>query len=271
MKQFVTTFQSSFSSQRSQLSFEIFGTKVKEFIGKIFSLIKNKNNLQITTETSLQAVTIDINNIAFFSQEAVSPSATHTAKHTSKGFFKNPFFLPYTVIVILLATVIYLLYQNATHGSSKILGTVESRLNLNKPIASQTLNKTYEFPITDASGNKLSTIKYQIQNAEQRDVILIKGQEATAVKGRTFLILNLKITNDYTKGISLNARDYVRLVVNGANEKLAPEIHNDPVEVQATSTKYTRIGFPIDDNYKTLELQVGEINGKKDSLKLNLK
>jgi hypothetical protein len=52
---------------------------------------------------------------------------------------------------------------------------------------------------------------------------------------------------------------------------LAPEIHNDPVEVQALSTKYTRLAFPIDDTYKDLTLYVGEINGHKDAIKLNLK
>jgi hypothetical protein len=108
-------------------------------------------------------------------------------------------------------------------------------------------------------------------DAELRDEIIVKGKQATAIKGRTFLIVNLKITNDFDKTITINTRDYVRLTVNKNSEKLAPDIHNDPVEIQADSTKYTRVGFPIDDTDKDLTLTVGEINGPKQTIKLNLK
>ena len=108
--------------------------------------------------------------------------------------------------------------------------------------------------------------------AELRKEILIKGQKATAIKGRIFLIINLKIVNTLKQGINVNARDYMRLTVNGnSNELLAPDIHNDPVEVQAISTKHTRVGFAINDNEKNYVLQVGEIDGGKESIKLNLK
>jgi hypothetical protein len=74
------------------------------------------------------------------------------------------------------------------------------------------------------------------------------------------------------KGIEINSRDYVRLIVDGnTKEMLAPEIHNDPVEAQAISTKYTRVGFPINTSDKNLVLQVGEINGPKQTIKLEFK
>ena len=68
----------------------------------------------------------------------------------------------------------------------------------------------------------------------------------------------------------MNTRDYVRLTVNNGSEWLAPDIHNDPVEIQAISTKYTRIGFPISDTDKKLKLQIGEINGDKEIVDLKL-
>ena len=81
----------------------------------------------------------------------------------------------------------------------------------------------------------------------------------------------MKITNNYDKSVQIPTRDYIRLMVNGSDEKLAPDIHNDPVEIQAISTKYTRVGFPINETDKDLILQVGEIAGKKQTVKLNLK
>jgi len=103
------------------------------------------------------------------------------------------------------------------------------------------------------------------------DEIVVKGQRATAIRGRTFLILTLKITNGYTRPIEIDTKDYVRLSVNGnRDEWLAPDIHNDPVLVQATSTKFTRVGFPVYDSDSDLLLRVGEIEGKKEFIELSI-
>ena len=135
--------------------------------------------------------------------------------------------------------------------------------------ASQILNKVFEFPLKDAKGDAISKIKYEIESVELQDSIIVKGQRARAVKGRTFLILNLKISNNFTQGIEINSRDYVRISINGSKELIAADIHNDPVAVQAISTKFTRLGFPINDSDKNLMLLIGEIKGKKETLKLN--
>jgi hypothetical protein len=109
-----------------------------------------------------------------------------------------------------------------------------------------------------------------IQNANLQDSFIYQGKMAEAVKGRTFLIFNLKLTNPYDKSIQINARDYIRVRVNGTGEQLAPEIHNDPVQVDANATKYTRVGLPINDTDKDIEMLVGEINGPKQAIKLSL-
>ena len=131
------------------------------------------------------------------------------------------------------------------------------------------LNKDFKFSLRDEKGKEISKFTYALELAELRKEILVKGQKATAIKGRIFLIINLKIVNTLKQGINVNAKDYMRLTVNGNNnELLAPDIHNDPVEVQAISTKYTRVGFAINESDKNYVLRIGEIDGGKESIKL---
>lgn len=176
------------------------------------------------------------------------------------------------VVVLLLFIIAGVIVSNVFRGGSAPASSIvgDQRVDVEKPKATQPINRDFTFPLKDESGKDIGKITYTIQNAELRDEIVVKGQKATAVKGRTFLILNLKITNGFNQTIQINSRDYVRLIVDNSPERLAPDIHNDPVEVQAISTKFTRLGFPINDSDKNLVLQVGEIDGDKSDIKLNL-
>jgi len=175
-------------------------------------------------------------------------------------------FIPLALLIIIIGGVITLAGRAVVASSKK----TDTRQTVNGPRATFTLNKDFSFPITDSKGKEVTRLKYTIESAELRDEIIVKGARATAIKGRTFLILNIKIVNDYDKGLDVNARDYVRLVVNGnENELQAADIHNDPVSVQPISTKFTRIGFPINDTDKNPTLKVGEIKGEKQTISLN--
>lgn len=110
-------------------------------------------------------------------------------------------------------------------------------------------------------------IKYVLDSAEILKEIVVKGQTVTAVQKRAFLILNLKITNERKNGIQISTRDFVRLSSLG-EEWTAPEIHNDPVEIQAISTKFTRIGFPVNESDKRFKLKIGKIDGGKEEIDL---
>lgn len=137
--------------------------------------------------------------------------------------------------------------------------------------AVEDINREFAFPLKNETGEELSRIKYTVEKAELRDEIVVKGQRATAIKGREFLIITLKIVNEYEQAIEMDTRDYIRLSVNdNENEWLAPDIHNDPVEIQAISTKYTRVGFPINDSDKNLVLRIGEIGGDKEFVELSI-
>jgi len=136
--------------------------------------------------------------------------------------------------------------------------------------ATQSLNREFSFPLKNSKGVTLDEIKFLLESAQLRDEIIVKGNRATAIQGRTFLILTVKITSSFTRSLEINSKDYFRLTVNDNSiERLAPEIHNDPVIVQPTSTKYTRLGFPINDSDKNLKLLVGEIEGEKTTIDLN--
>jgi hypothetical protein len=135
--------------------------------------------------------------------------------------------------------------------------------------ATQDIYREFSFPLKDSNGDDVSNIKYTIEKTELRDEIVVKGQKATAIEGRTFLIVTLKVKNEFDQAIEMSTRDYVRLSVNdNKDEWLAPDIHNDPVEIQAISTKYTRLGFPINDSDEKLVLRVGEIEGDKEEVEL---
>lgn len=165
-------------------------------------------------------------------------------------------------------------------GVVYFIGAVSSGLNkpsgnkteLSPPKAIQSVSKEFSFPLKDQKGEEISKLKYVLENVELRDQIVVKGQKATAILGRDFLVVNLKITNDFNKNVQINTRDYLRLSRNDNDkELLAPEIHNDPVEIQATSTKFTRVAFAINESDKKLKLRVGELDKDKTIIDLTVK
>lgn len=175
-------------------------------------------------------------------------------------------------LVIIFITIIIIIgnkagrsNQNSSDGNN-VLG---SSANTIETVA---INREFSFPIRNQNGIEVSTVKYTIESAELTDEIVIQGQKATAAVGRNFLILNLKLTNDSNNEFQINSRDFIRVSSNSkTNEWLAADIHNDPVAVQPISTKFTRIGYPMNQGIKNYKLQVGEINEKKTFLDFSFK
>lgn len=193
------------------------------------------------------------------------------SKNKLNKFFKKSSIVPLSIILLFTGIVLYFASSTLLDSGKANATDSSNKLGLKGPQKKQELNKQFLFPLKGTDGQEVSKLAFTIENAEVRDEIVIKGQKATAIEGRSFLILNLKITNDYDSAIQINARDYIRLQTGNTREKLAPDIHNDPVEIQAISTKYTRVGFPIDADENNLTLTVGEITGEKQNLKLDLK
>ncbi len=131
------------------------------------------------------------------------------------------------------------------------------------------INRWFTFPMRDNSGSEVTQISYGVDSAELRNEIILNGQTATAAPGRVFLIFNIRLRNDSSQPVQLATGDYVRLNTNNGQDWLAPEINNDPVIVQAISTKLTRLGFPINQTATDFKLQVGEIKGDKTTFEVN--
>lgn len=189
-------------------------------------------------------------------------------------FFKstpNKIFI--LVLIALFILVLFLLYRIVSISTQNSGNTgIDNRAQLPEAKATQTINKEFAFPLMDQEGKEVSKLKINLEGVELRDQIIVKAQRVTAISGRTFLVLNIKITNEYDKTVQMNTRDYFRLSVNNNNEELlAPEIHNDPVEAQASSIKYTKLAFAINDSDKNLKLRVGEpTNPNKTIIDLKL-
>lgn len=112
-------------------------------------------------------------------------------------------------------------------------------------------------------GNENSNIIYMVESAELQDSVIVKGASATAVAGKRFLVLNLKISNSQPQRVKLDTRDFVRLGIYQSNDRLAPALHNDPVELQPISDQYTRLGFSVSADAREFILYLGEIEGEK--------
>ena len=241
------------------------------------NIFYNKLNLQFAQVAGGLTHKIGNNNlksifIHFFSEWlSNSPSvpqvgSSRLERLRSKNVFdKKKLISIATAIVGIL--ILFLIGRALFAGSS-----TSEKVEIKEASAQMELNREFSFPLKDSEGKDVSSFKYKVESAELRDEIVVKGQRANSIKGREFLIINLKLSNDYDKTIQINTRDYMRLSVNGdESEWLAPEIHNDPAEVQAISTKNTRVGFPINESDEKLIIQVGEINGNKEKIELSLK
>lgn len=173
--------------------------------------------------------------------------------------------LVFGMVGLLLIIGVWLVSRPRSSSSSQTLGS--SSVSVAPSRYSIDISREFQFPIHDAQGKEVSSIKYFIKNAELRNEIIVKGQKVSSVSGRTFLVLSIKLTNELENDIEISTRDYVRLQINGSSEHLAADVHNDPVQVAAIATKETRLAFPVNDDLtQDFVLRVGEIKGHKEEL-----
>lgn len=131
------------------------------------------------------------------------------------------------------------------------------------------INKEFNFPIYNKGEKTENNLKIVLTTAERSDKILVNGRPASAKDGKDFLILNLEITNPTNDKLSIRPVDFFRFVANDGKQ-YAADVHNDPVKAEPISIKRTRIGYVIDEQQKTFKFLVGEVNGEKQELEINI-
>jgi len=185
---------------------------------------------------------------------------------------KSKFWLFLIIIILILSAsggLVYFLIQQQDTSSPENSVSANSEVDVESPTWEKDINKQYSFPLRDAHGNVISNIDYSVDSVELRKEIIVQGKKATAIEGRQFLIVNISLSNKYSRSIEMNTRDYIRLSANNSNDWIAPDIHNDPVEIQALSSKFTKLGFPINESDTNLVLQIGELDGTKNTIRLD--
>jgi len=180
-------------------------------------------------------------------------------------------YLPLTTLVVVVVAVLSLFVYSIGKLMQKP-SVSDPRVTILDAKASQILNRDFEFPILDGNKIEVTKLKLHFDTIDKRDQLVVNGKTATSVKGRTFLVVSIKVNNnEYGNPIQVNMSNYVRMTVNGnESELLAPEIHSDPVVIQSESTKLTRVGFPVNDSDKNIVLWVGEIKGKKEKIEITI-
>lgn len=179
-------------------------------------------------------------------------------------------YLKYFMILVVVV-IIGIVVKNVLASIGKSSSATVEKMVLNSVISEKYMGKDIKIPLTNEEGEEVDSLTMRIENVELRDEIIVQGQKATSVAGRGFLVVNLKLVNRLEQGVEVNTKDYIRLGKAGQEEAewLAPDIHNDPVLIQAISTKPTRVAFPVNIEDKQYVLQVGEIAGEKERLEID--
>ncbi len=167
------------------------------------------------------------------------------------------------VLIVGAVLIVGVRFALSRSVSKSVLSTVSAPDAITVPV-----EREFSFKVYDQNKQLSDPVRYIITSAQLTKQIIIKGQKANAVSGRMFLILNLKLVNDFDKSLFLNTRNYIRIQPLGTQDNLAPEIHNDTVEAQPLSTKLTRIGLPVDERIKEFTLFVGELEGGKEAINI---
>lgn len=220
-------------------------------------------NKKLTDKLTVLHQMMDSASSSFTSSSHDGAASSRLGMRKFKKFMKESKVLPFIIVGILFLILLgfglkKVLTKPSVMGTTTTQST-DGRVQLKKPIATESVKKEFSFPLKDTNGKEVSRIKLVVVNIELRDQIIIQGKIANTTVGKNVLIANLELTNNYTKPISINSRNYFRLKKNNDTKLYDPKIHNDPIDVQPVSTTSTRIGFTVDDTDSNFILRVGDV------------
>jgi len=203
----------------------------------------------------------------FTTTNKVNPARVFTPSHRSQSHSKGAIKNLLTMVVFITLTVA--LVGIGWNVASKQISNRSTSAVSSPQVAgtkSIDINQNFTFEATDRNRKPLKeAIEFTITTAEKSKEIVLKTKKARAIDGKVFLIINLRLRNNNDVSGILQTREFVRLLP----DSLAPDLHNDPVEIQAISTKETRVGFAVKETARDLKLQIGTITGEKTTIDLN--
>jgi len=159
------------------------------------------------------------------------------------------------VLAAVVGIILFFVIKNSISGS-ETKPSVD--INQTYTITARTIDKK----LTDGK------LKLRVTNATYADSILVTGQLATPVKGKTFLIINMEIENPYKVSLYAFPVDLFRFV-RSDGALFAPSVHQGTVEIRAQSTKKSNIAFVVLPTDKKFTIEVGEIGQAKKTLEIH--
>jgi len=174
------------------------------------------------------------------------------------------------VVLVLIIIVIGLIGfgLSSRRGEQKQDESGEQSGSENVNLGAVEVGASFTFLATDSRGNDGGEVNFRITKAEKTKEVLVQGRPANAKGEKAFLVLHIEIDNSETEKRYIAPVDVLRLVGED-DEKFAPDIHSEVVEIQPISTKITRVGFVVSESQNSFVLQIGELEGEKQSLEIN--
>lgn len=241
---------------------------------------------------NLRQKTLSLSTISMFASQIVDFGAqvgSNNSTTTEKKGLKNPFkginfkfnifskftgFIKKHRIISALSAVFVLIVIFASiglsgNGSNSIPLVGGAQTNFS-PANQVTLNRNFEIPIRKSTGEATgNNLKFTLTTVDQSNRILIQGKPATARATKTFIILNLEVQNSTSDQLTVKPVDLIRLIATDG-KSFAPDVHNNEVIVEPISIKRTRVGFVVDENQSNFKFTLGEINGSKETIEVNI-
>ncbi len=192
--------------------------------------------------------------------EYLSTLGTKTLNQSRRNFaipsavkrFKLPLLIIAGIIIVLLIGV---------WAQSGVSGKPTADINQNFSVQARTREKVR---VRDAN------LAVTITDSDIDNTLLIQGKRATTREGKTFLIINMEVENEFAVPLYIFPVDLLRLVREDG-KKIAPSVHQGSVEVRPVSTKKSNVGFVIDPSDRDFRIEIGELSKDTQILEISFK
>ncbi len=129
------------------------------------------------------------------------------------------------------------------------------------------VNRSFEFTAQNKAGETEEKLKFTLVSAEKVKQVSRQNVPIRAAEDQEFLVIGLELENETKETLYLYPAELIRLV-DEQGKKFAPDYYNQMAEVLPISVKKDEIAFNVNATQKTFHLQVGEIEGEKETIEI---